>query len=93
VVEDTGVTLDKLRAQGYPQAIVAAIDALTKRPGEGRVEAARRTVQNELARAVKLADLADNMDLSRLPVITDDARARMEEYRAVRAILEGGDMR
>ena len=34
VVEDTSVTLDELRRRGFPQAVVAAIDALSRRAGE-----------------------------------------------------------
>jgi hypothetical protein len=34
VVEDCGVTLDDLRALGYPEREVMAIDALTKREDE-----------------------------------------------------------
>ncbi|MGF7238924.1 MAG: HD domain-containing protein, partial [Frankia sp.] len=34
VVEDTDLTLDDLRALGYGDDVVAAVDALSKRPGE-----------------------------------------------------------
>jgi GTP diphosphokinase / guanosine-3',5'-bis(diphosphate) 3'-diphosphatase len=87
VVEDSDWTLDDLAAAGFDPEIVTAVDALTKRPGETRLTAAQRAAQNPLARAVKLADNAENMDLSRLPNPTPQDYARLEEYKAVRAIL------
>ncbi len=87
VVEDTPVTLQRLQVEGFAAEVVAAVEALTKRPGETRLQAAARAAAHPVARAVKLADNAENMDLSRLPTVTDRDRARLEEYRAVRALL------
>lgn len=83
VVEDTGVTLEDLRALGYPEREVLAIDALTRRKDRERnyEEFIERARQNPLARKVKLADLADNMDVRRLAVVDDAARERLERYR------------
>jgi len=89
VVEDSDVTLDDLRAEGFAEAILAAVDALTKREGETRIEAAHRAAANSIARAVKLADNADNMDLSRLDNPTEKDYARLKEYEQVREILLG----
>jgi len=90
LVEDTDTTLEQVRAQGFSAAVVAAIDVLTKRPGETRLEAALRAVAHPLARSVKLADNADNLDRSRLPHPTARDEARLQEYRAVRAVLLAG---
>ncbi|MBF5007721.1 HD domain-containing protein [Diaphorobacter caeni] len=87
VVEDTSVTLDDLKREGFPPEVVRAIEALTKRPGETRLEAARRAAADPLARTVKLADNADNMDLSRIPNPTAKDYERLREYEQVRAIL------
>lgn len=89
VVEDTAVTLDALRAEGFPDAVLAAIDALTKRPGETRMQAAARAALNPVALAVKLADNAENMDLSRIPHPTEKDVARLREYEEVRVFLRG----
>ena len=88
VVEDTYITFKHLESEGFAPEIIEAIDALTKREGENRFEAANRAVKNPIARVVKLADLADNMDLSRIPNPTEKDRARLEEYKAVKKILE-----
>ncbi|MBL8747856.1 MAG: HD domain-containing protein [Planctomycetes bacterium] len=87
VVEDTNVSLADLTAAGFAPAVVAAVDALTKRPGETRITAAHRAAADPVARAVKLADNTENMDLSRIPSPTERDMVRLEEYRAVRAIL------
>lgn len=87
VVEDSTATLADLRAEGFSEAVVAAVDALTKREGESRLDAAKRAVQNPIARAVKLADVADNMDLSRIAEPTQADFDRMAEYAKVRDLL------
>ena len=88
VVEDTPVTLQDLKAAGFSQAVLDAVAALTKGPGEDRLHAARRAVENPIARVVKLADVTDNMDLSRIAQITEKDRARLKEYEEVKALLE-----
>ena len=87
-VEDSEWTLDMLSQEGFPPSILHALDALTKRPGEDRISAARRAAVDPLARAVKLADNAENSDLSRIPNPSAKDLERMEQYRRVRQILE-----
>lgn len=87
VVEDTDVTLDDLRAEGFPPEVLEAVRVLTKGEGEGRVEAAKRAAAHPVARAVKLADVADNMDLGRIAKPTERDFARLREYEQVRAVL------
>lgn len=89
VVEDTSVTLEQLAQEGFSGAVVAAVAALTKQPGETRMDAAARAARDPIARAVKLADNADNMDLSRIPNPTAKDLARHAEYAQVRALLLG----
>ncbi|WP_416202826.1 guanosine-3',5'-bis(diphosphate) 3'-pyrophosphohydrolase [Acinetobacter sp. TGL-Y2] len=88
LLEDTDATKDDLKAQGCSEEIIQAIMALTKLKGERRVDSAHRIVSNRLACEVKLADVAHNMDLSRLPAITDKDLSRLEEYKMVQLILE-----
>ena len=87
VVEDTSVTLEDLRQQGFPEEVLEAVDVLTKQDGETRTEAARRAVQHPIARRVKIADVTDNMDVSRLDQLTEHDVQRMKEYVEVLAIL------
>jgi len=87
VVEDTKVSLEALILEGFSSRVIAAVEALTKRPGESRLEAAERAAANVIAREVKLADNAENMDLRRIRFPTERDYARVEEYKAVREVL------
>jgi guanosine-3',5'-bis(diphosphate) 3'-pyrophosphohydrolase len=87
VVEDSSVTLQQLHEEGFTPEILEAVDALTKRPGESRLAAAARASRNRVALVVKLADNAENMDLGRIKNPTDADYTRIEEYKAVRALL------
>jgi (p)ppGpp synthase/HD superfamily hydrolase len=87
VVEDTPVTIDQLVGEGFPAEVVAAVIALTKLPGETRLAAAARAAVDPVARAVKLADNAENMDLGRIAAPTARDHARLAEYEQVRALL------
>jgi (p)ppGpp synthase/HD superfamily hydrolase len=93
VVEDTPITFEDLAEEGFHKDVIDAIRALTKFDCESRIDAAHRAAQNPIARQVKLADVADNMDMSRLPNPTDKDYERLREYEQVRAILRAeGDV-
>lgn len=87
VVEDTSVSLAELEMEGFSAEILSAIDALTKKPGETRMEAAARAAKDPIALRVKLTDNAENMDLSRIANPTAKDVARLDEYKEVRALL------
>ena len=57
--------LERLRAAGFDDAVVQAVDAMSKRPGEEYLAFCRRAIANPLARPVKRADLLDNLDQAR----------------------------
>jgi len=92
VVEDSegAVTLETLRAERFSDAVVEAVEALTKREEEKDDYEAfiRRLAPNPLAREVKLADLRDNADLTRIAEPTDLDRERIEKYRRAITYLE-----
>jgi GTP diphosphokinase / guanosine-3',5'-bis(diphosphate) 3'-diphosphatase len=87
VVEDSGITLEQLRSEGFGEDVLNAIEALTKRDGESKMDAAARAKRNPIALRVKLADNADNQDMTRLGDLTDEDRERLAEYRRVREFL------
>lgn len=88
VVEDGDVSLDDLRALGVSDAAVAAIDCLSKREGEQYEDFIARIKPNDLARRVKIADIRDNLDLTRLPEISDKDLQRAAKYhRALRDLM------
>lgn len=81
VVEDTDITIEKLRAEGFSEAVLSAIESLTKRPDENYEAFVQRAAADPIGRTVKLADLAENSDLSRIPVPTAKDRERAAKYR------------
>jgi hypothetical protein len=83
VVEDTAVTLETLRGLEYPPEVVAALACVTRRNGESYDEFVDRLLPNPIARRVKLADLEDNMDVRRLPEVTEKDAKRLARYRRV----------
>lgn len=87
VVEDTSVTLDDLRRQGFSDAVVEAVGLLTKDGALSYEQYIERLRPHRLARAVKLADLRDNMDIRRIPEPTEHDLARLKRYRAAWEIL------
>lgn len=83
VVEDTEVSLEQLVAEGFPAEVVEAIDGLTRRPDESYDEFIERAATNPIARAVKKADLEDNMDVRRLRELGPKELERLARYRRV----------
>jgi (p)ppGpp synthase/HD superfamily hydrolase len=82
VCEDCpGWTFDRLRAEGFSEKILAALDTVTKRDGEAYEDFVRRAASNPIGRAVKLADLQDNCDLSRISNPTQRDFERIEKYK------------
>ena len=91
VVEDTSVTLDELRRRGFPQAVVAAIDALSRRAGEPYLAFIDRAGSHRIARPVKLADLLDNLDPRRLARFSPAQQKRLlRKYTDALRRLAGG---
>lgn len=87
VVEDTGVTFDDLLAAGISSEVLEAVRLLTHDPTVPYMEYVRRIKANQIARAVKLADLEHNSDLSRLPEVTESDLERLEKYQKAMAEL------
>ena len=85
IVEDTNITLQDLKDRGYSDYIVNSIDCLSKRDGESYDKFVERTMTDTMASYVKLADLEDNMDLSRLKTVTEKDKARHKKYKKVHA--------
>lgn len=79
-IEDTDVTADYLRKQGFPEEIVEAVLSVTRQEGETYDDYVLRAAANPIGREVKLADLEDNMDIRRMNEITVCDIARLRKY-------------
>lgn len=89
VAEDTDLSLEEIAEYGFGKEVMAALALLTHGDDVPYMEYVAAIKQNPIARAVKLADLKHNSDLSRLDEISPKALERREKYLQAIALLEG----
>lgn len=81
VVEDNPAwPLSRLADEGFDDAILQAVDDLSRRDGEAYEAFVRRAAQRPLARTIKTADLGDNMNIERLPAFGAQDCERLARY-------------
>ena len=81
VVEDTDWTFERLAAEGFSEETIAALRCVTKTSeNENYDDFIERVKKNPLAVAVKINDLTDNMDIRRLPYLSDKDVKRLKKY-------------
>lgn len=92
VLEDSSVTADELRKEGFPEELVEAVRVLThnKTDPMSYEEYIRMVRKNSIARLVKIADITHNLDLTRIPAPTEYDHQRCEKYRRALAYLTEG---
>ena len=81
IIEDTDISIEYLRKESFSQEVLTALDALTKRANESYDDFIGRVIENKIACHVKLADLLDNIDLSRISNPIEEDYKRVEKYR------------
>lgn len=87
IVEDSAVGHGDILAI-FGEEVHAAVFAISRQGGEDYFDFVRRAISNPIARQVKIADLRDNMDVSRALPDDEKNRARLEKYRKAMAIIE-----
>ncbi|WGO98874.1 GTP pyrophosphokinase [Saccharophagus degradans] len=87
VIEDSAFTQDDLKKLGFSDEVVEAIDCLSKRQGETYDSFILRVSENNLARKIKIEDIKDNLNLSRLKTISDKDLRRAAKYHRALALL------
>jgi len=88
LVEDTDLTIEDIATYGFPRAVIAALDHLTRREGERYLAYIERVGHNSIARKVKIADLEDNMDIRRLVAVKSEDKARLAKYQQAWTMLK-----
>ena len=88
VIEDTEYTIEDLQKAGFTQNVISAIALMTHDPQMPYMEYVRAIKSNPIARAVKLADLRHNSDMTRLDIITQRDEERAQKYLDAIVILE-----
>ena len=87
-VEDTPITLRDIEATFGPET-AAAVDAISRSDGEPWSDYLDRVAANPMARRVKISDLIDNSNLSRIPHVTLKDVERQKKYnKALKKLLE-----
>ena len=88
VLEDTPTTTDELREAGIPDHVIAAVELLTKRPGQTLEDYCAGVRSNPIALAVKQADVDDNTSPERTPQLSAETRERLaQKYARTRHLL------
>lgn len=90
VIEDTEYTPAMIEDE-FHEEIRDAVEALTKRDGESYSDFVERAAANDLAREVKIADIEDNMDLTRLSEVSEKTVERQVKYHKARQQLRDKD--
>ena len=80
VVEDTKVTLEDLRHEGFSEEVVSTVACLTRKSDESYDAFIDRIKDKPMARKIKLADLEDNMDIRRVTEVGKKDLERLERY-------------
>jgi (p)ppGpp synthase/HD superfamily hydrolase len=78
--KDQGWTFERLEKEGFSPRIIDAIRAISKLDGEDLDDYLKRVESNRIALAVKLKDLKDNMDMTRISNPTDKDLERVKRY-------------
>lgn len=88
IVEDTECTLEHLQKVGFNSNIIEAISLLTRVKGQRYTKYIANISRNSIAREVKLRDLEDNMDTTRLKSIIKKDEERQIKYRKAYKTLQ-----
>ena len=83
VVEDSEKwSFDKLHKEGFSKKIINSLRSVTKENvNEDYEKFIDRSMKDEIGRKVKVADISDNLDISRLKEVTDKDILRINKYK------------
>ena len=87
VVEDSDVTFEDLEREGFAAEVISGLRSVTKVAGESYEDFVARAARDPVGKAVKLANLMENSDLSRIAEPSQKDLERVEKYRRAIAYL------
>jgi (p)ppGpp synthase/HD superfamily hydrolase len=92
VVEDAeDWTFEKLQDEGFSTLILEGLKSVTKTSeDENYNEFVQRALANTIGRQVKIADIKDNLDVTRLDILTEKDVKRIQSYKKSLKILQSG---
>lgn len=80
VVEDTDYTIEDIIAMGFPKSVTDALTLMTHDKTVPYMDYVAKIKTNPIAKAVKLADLRHNSYTSRLDIVDEKTKNRLEKY-------------
>jgi len=83
-------TLSRLADEGFSEKVIEGADAMTRRAGESYEDFVRRAGTNPIARAVKLADLQDNLYMAQIAGLDKE---HTEKYRRAIDLIKSVNLR
>ena len=90
VVEDTDWTFEALREEGFTEKIIEALKTVTKHSeDEDYDEFIQRSLKNEIGSKVKIADLRENLDVTRIGELSEKDVDRINKYKRALKTLTG----
>ena len=82
VVEDTDWTFDALRIEGFSETVIEALETVTKYSEEEDYDDfIQRSLKNDIGRKVKIADLRENLDVTRIGELYPKDIERINKYK------------
>ena len=82
VVEDTDWTFDALRKEGFSETVIEALETVTKSSEEEDYDDfIQRSLKNDIGRKVKIADLRENLDVTRIGELYPKDIERINKYK------------
>ena len=90
VIEDSDVwNFERLKEEGFEENILSALKSVTKLSGdEDYQQFIKRAAQNEIGRNVKIADIKDNLDVTRIGALNEKDLLRINKYKEALLFLE-----
>lgn len=86
-VKDVDIASEYLLMVGFPQDVVDAVISVSRKRGEDYFDFIQRCKANPIGRRVKIADLKDNMDITRLNELIEKDIERLKKYHKAYKIL------
>ena len=93
VVEDAeDWDFERLKEEGFSEEVLDALRSVTKTSEEEDYnEFVQRALTNEIGRAVKIADIRDNLDVTRIGELRQKDMNRLTKYKNALKVLLGQD--
>ena len=89
LVEDTNWSFEMLREEGFSPTVIEALESVTKySENEDYDEFVQRSSNNKIGRRVKIADLQENLDITRVGDLAKEDIKRINKYKKALRTLE-----